>query len=97
MDRDLHQTVRYIAGGRDSVDEEWRIGTSTWGADEYKWAGSNDAESLITSLAWQAQSERWFAARVWERHNTTRSYAATWNLDGLFDTPVQPNLARCSR
>ena len=97
VDRDLHQTVRYIAGGRDSVDEEWRIGTSTWGADEYKWAGSNDAESLITSLAWQAQSERWFAARVWERHNTTRSYAATWNLDGLFDTPVQPNLARCSR
>lgn len=97
VDRDLHRSIRYIAGRRDSVDEDWQTGTSTWGNDEYKWIGSDDAVALVASIAWEAQSERWFAARVWERHNTDRSYAAVWDLDGLFDTPVQPNLARCGR
>ncbi|MCY3569544.1 MAG: hypothetical protein OXH38_13020 [Chloroflexi bacterium] len=97
VDRDLDWTVRYLFSDSESRDEEWVSGWSTWGETEYKWTGSESAARLIAELAWAAQTERWFAARVWERDDTTRSYAAIWNLDGLFATPVQPNLARCSR
>ena len=30
-------------------------------------------------------------------NDPNRRCAATFDLDGLFDTPIQPNLARCGR
>ena len=67
------------------------------GGDEHKWTGREDARDLIAQLAWAAQTGGRFTVEAHERRNPNRSYTATFDLDGLFDTPVQPNLARCGR
>ena len=97
VDQNLDWTVRYRVGNGAVQTEEWSSGRGTWGDTEYKWTGREDAGDLISQMAWAAQAGGWFTVEAHDRNNPNRRYTATWNLDGLFDTPVQPNLARCGR
>ncbi len=97
VDQDLDWTVRYRVGNGSVQTEEWSSGRGTWGDTKYKWTGREDAGDLISQMAWAAQAGGWFTVEAHDRNNSNHRYTATWNLDGLFDTPVQPNLARCGR
>lgn len=96
--RDLDGTVSYLVEG-ETVRAEWNTWTSTWHDGEFKGIGApaRDSADLIRQLAWTAQSGGTFTVEVHERGNANRRYTAMFDLDGLFDTPVQPNLARCGR
>ena len=97
IEADLDRTILYRINNGSVQTEEWLSGWGSWGDTEYKWTGREDARDLIAQLAWAAQSGGTFTVEAHERHNPNLRYTATWPLDGLFDTPVQPNLARCSR
>ncbi len=96
-DQDLDWTVQYRINANQWQSGEWYSGWSSWNDIEYKWTGLKQAENLVAQLAWAAQSGGTFTAEVHERDNANRRYTATWPLDGLFETPIQPNLARCGR
>ena len=46
-------------------------------------------------IAWVVQADGPFTMRTHERGNRSATYSARFDLDGLFETPVQANLARC--
>lgn len=94
---DLDRTVRYLVGSGSVQHEEWLAGWSDWGDREYKWTGRDDAADLIAQLAWAAQSGGQFVVEAHERGNSERRYSVGFELAGLFETPVQPNLASCGR
>ena len=77
--------------------EEWVSGWGRWGDTEYKWTGLNDAAELVAELAWAAQLSGTFTVQSQARDNQSEIYTAIFDLDGVFQTPVQPNLARCGR
>ena len=97
VDQNLDWTVRYRVGNGAVQTEEWSSGRGTWGDTEYKWTGREDAGDLISQMAWAAQAGGWLTVEAHERNNPNRRYTATFDLDGVFETPVQPNLARCGR
>ncbi len=72
--------------------ERWRtFSGGTWSGDE--WAGHQaiEAASFLHRLSWRAAN----AASLEVRFNDGRWRLATFDLRGLFDTPVQSQLARC--
>ena len=97
VETDLDWEVLYRLNEGPVQTEQWISGWGTWGDTEYKWTGREDAGDLVSQLAWAAQASGSITAEVHERSNPHQRYTATWQLDGLFDTPVQPNLARCGR
>ena len=96
---DLDRTVSVTVSGGSTATAEWRSGTSTWydGVFRQITAPIEDAADLIRQLAWTAQADGSLTVESHERNNPNRRYTATFNLDGLFETTVQPNLARCGR
>ncbi len=97
VEADLDWTILYRIDGGEVQSEEWRSGWGSWGDTEYKWTGREDARDLISQLAWAARADGVFTVEAHERDNPDRRYTSTFDLDGLFETPVQPNLARCGR
>ena len=97
VDQNLDWTVRYRVGNRAVQTEEWISGRGTWGDTEYKWTGREQADDLISQMAWAAQAGGRFTIEAHERNSPNHRYTATFDLDGLFDTPVQPNIPRCGR
>ncbi len=97
--RELARTVSVLVSGGSTMTAEWRSGTSTWYDGVLKGinAPTEDARDLIRQLAWAAQAGGSLTVESHERNNPNRRYSATFDLDGLFETPVQPNLARCGR
>lgn len=78
---------------------EWNAGSSTWGEYRFKWNDlrGSDALELWTALYWAAQQGELLTLEAHARNRPSQTYTATFVLDGLFETPVQPNLARCGR
>ena len=97
LDQDLDRTIHYRIGDGPVRSEEWRAGWGRWGDVEYKWTGAEGAAGLIAELAWAAPSGGRFTVEAHARGDAGRRYTAHFDLTGLFDTPVQPNLARCGR
>ena len=97
VDRDLDWTILYRINDGTVQSEEWASGWGAWGDTEYKWTGREDASDLVAQLAWAAQAGGTFTVQAHERENPGQIYTATFDLDGLFNTAVQPNLARCGR
>ena len=97
VDEDLDWTVLYRINDGEVQTEEWLSGWGSWGDTEYKWTGREGARDLIAQLAWAAQFGGSFTVEAHERRNPNRRYTATWPLNGLFETPIQPNLARCGQ
>ena len=95
--QDLDWTILYRLSDGDVQTEEWISGWGTWGDTEYKWTGREEAADLVAALAWAAQTHGTFTVQSHARDDTNSYYTTTFDLDGLFDTPVQPNLARCGR
>ena len=93
----LDPSVRYKLGSQDFVSEEWGSSTGTWGDQEFKWVGPRDASTLIAQLAWASAAGHDLTLETHAQGNRTQTYNAVFDLDGLFETPVQPNLARCGR
>ena len=97
VDSDLDWTILYRINDGTVQTEEWSSGWGRWGDTEYKWTGLKDAAELVAALSWAAQSDGRLTVQAQARDNPNEIYTATFDLDGLFDTPVQPNLARCGR
>jgi len=97
LPRNLDPTVSFFVDGGTTTRAEWNSSTSTWGDGELKRVGppTGDSANLIRRLAWAAHAQSSFTVEVHERNSPNRRYTAAFALDGLFDTPVQPNLARC--
>ena len=95
--QDLDWTILYRLNGGLVQSEEWVSGWGTWGDTEYKWTGLEDAAELVAELAWAAQLSGTFTVQSQARDNQSEIYTAIFDLDGLFQTPVQPNLVRCGR
>ena len=95
LDSDLDWTIHHRINTGPVQTEEWRSGTGTWGDEEYKWTGREDAADLAAQLAWAAQLGGTFTAQAHERDNPNRRFTASFDLDGVFEIPVQANLARC--
>ena len=94
VEDDIDWTVFYWVDDGSAQEEEWIAGRL---GDEHKWTGREDARDLIAQLAWAAQTGGRFTVEAHERRNPNRRYTATWPLNGLFETPIQPNLARCGQ
>ena len=97
VEHDLDWTILYRINDGSVQSEEWISGWGTWGDTEYKWSGREDAADLVSELAWAAQAGGSFTVQSRTEMSLNESYTAIFDLDGLFDTPVQPNLARCGR
>ncbi len=97
VDSDLDWTILYLINDGVVQTEEWSSGWGRWGETEYKWTGREEAADLVAALAWAAQTDGTLTVQSHARDDTNSHYTATFDLDGLFETPVQPNLARCGR
>ncbi len=94
---ELDRTVTYRISGGSLTTSEWISSTGTWGGQEFMVVWPEDSRAFVAELAWAAQAGGSLGIRAHERNNPNRRYTATFDLNGLFDTPVQPNLARCGR
>ena len=94
---DLDWTIWYRINIGPVQTEDWISGWGTWGDIEYKWTGREEAGDLVAELAWAAQAGGSFTVQSQTREVPSETFTATFDLDGLFDTPVQPNLAHCGR
>ena len=98
IQRGFAASVLVRFGSEDFLRQTWRRGTGTWGIDgvtvDWHRAISQSQEAFARELAWAAAAGDSFTMQIRSGRDT---YTATFNLDGLFDTPVQPNLARCGR
>ncbi len=95
----IDNTVRIGLADGQMESREWRTGTSNWGEYRFKWTGldGTDALELWTTLYWAAQRGTLLTVESHAHNRPSQTYTATFDLDGLFDTPVQPNMARCGR
>ena len=97
LDVDLDRTVRYRLGSRDFAEQEWGSGNALWGEDEFKWVGAGGQSAMIAHLAWAAAAGEDLTIETHAQEQAALKYTAVFDLNGLFETPVQPNLARCGR
>ena len=99
VDSDLDWTILHLINDGVVQTEEWSSGWGRWGDTEYEWTGAppEDAADLVAALAWAAPTDGTFTIQSHARGDENTRYTATFDLDGLFETPVQPNLARCGR
>ncbi|MCY4618253.1 MAG: hypothetical protein OXD50_06835 [Chloroflexi bacterium] len=97
VDQDLDWTILYRIAEGPVRQEEWTSGWGKWGDVKWKWTGREDADDLLADLAWAAQAGGTFTVEAHERGNPDRRYTARFDLEHLFETPVQPNLAACGR
>ncbi len=63
-----------------------------WGDNDWSFHGAPDSRSLVQALGWAAGAGANFSVSFVSDGAT---YSASFDRDGLFETPVQPNLARC--
>jgi hypothetical protein len=97
VDSDLDRTILYLINDGVVQAEEWSSGWGRWADTEYKWTGREEAADLVAALAWAAQTDGTYTVEAHVRNDPNRRFTATFDLEGLFETPVQPNLARCGR
>ena len=95
----VDHTVKIGLADSQMESQEWGTGTSNWGEYRFKVNGLEGAEALElwTGLYWAAQRGALLNVESHARNRPSQMYTATFDLDGLFETPVQPNLARCGR
>ena len=98
LGRGFSTSVLVHFGEGDFVRQKWPRGEGTWDvngvARDFRVANSDSDEALIKELVWASAAGRDFTMQI---RSGTDTYTATFDLDGLFETPVQPNLARCGR
>lgn len=97
VESELDWTVRYRLNGGPVSTVEWTSGSGTWGDRPFMVVWPEHAEPFIAELAWAAQDGGELVIETYARDGSSQRYTATFDLDGLFDTPVQRNLARCGR
>ena len=76
----------------------WTRGMGSWDINgvshEFLVANVSNDEQFVKDLMWAAGAGESFTMQI---RSGADPLTTTFNLDGLFDTPVQPNLARCGR
>ena len=95
VDSELNPTVRFKVGAGEFSQQTWPRGTGSWGYDEFEWIGPADPLAFAAYLAWAAQAGDDLTIQARARNNSARVFTAVFDLDGVFETPVQPNLAGC--
>ena len=98
LDRGFSSAVLVDFGEGEFVRQVWSRSEGTWTVNEveqdFRVAHSDADEAFFKELVWASAAGRDFTMQIRSGQDT---YTATFDLDGLFDTPVQPNLARCGR
>ncbi len=98
--RGLSNSVIVRIGDRDFKRQQWERWPSKWHRDSVEddsrvvSVESADAEKLARDLMWASAAGESVTIQV---RSGSDPLTATFDLDGLFDTPVQPNIARCGR
>ena len=90
--RELSPDVSSRIGELPQQEANWNTSPGRWGDNDWSIHEAPDARSLVQALGWAAGVGVDFTISF-VRDGTT--YSASFDLDGLFETPVQPNLARC--
>ena len=98
IDRGFATSVLIRFGDRDFTRQSWTRGSGTWSSNGVvlaeRFARPAGDGSFARELSWAAAAGDDFTMQIRSGQDT---YTATFDLDGLFDTPVQPNLAHCGR
>ena len=92
---EVPSSLSWRVGDQPWRTERWRTPSGwTWGDDEWAVHAAVDALAFARNLLWSAGGGE---TLVVEYERDGQKNTASFDLDGLFDTPVQPNLARCGR
>ena len=97
IDRNLSSSVQLQFGDHDDVRESWRHHKGTFrihGVETTLRSQPTNPQALLKELTWASAFGADFTVQARSGGDT---YTATFDLEGLFETPVQPNLARCGR
>ena len=100
LSNELVSAVSVQIGNGEVQRETWVRGTGTWSGDhawgdnEWQVVWSPEPRLLMSELRWAADLGLPYSVSVVSQG---KIYTASFDLDGLFETPVQPNLARCGR
>ena len=84
--------------GEEVERQVWKKSTGRWSIDgvrtEFRISDPPNDDDFLKSLAWASVSGQDFTIQI---KSGAKPFTATFDLDGLFTTPVQPNIARCGR
>ena len=89
---ELSPDVSLRIGELPQQDVNWLTSIGRWGDNDWSFHGAPDSRSLVQALGWAAGAGANFSVSFVSDGAT---YSARFDLDGLFETPVQANLARC--
>ena len=98
--RGLSSSVLVRIGDGDFKRQQWKGTRGRWLLDSPEYDSrvvsveGVDADKLARDLMWSTAAGESVTIQV---RSGSDSLTATFDLDGLFDTPVQPNIARCGR
>ena len=99
LTRATSSSVLVRIGDGDFKRQQWETRQQRWNSDNVGYDSrvvyvvSEDAERLARDLMWAAAGE----TVTIQIRSGSDPFTATFDLEGLFETPVQPNLARCGR
>ena len=96
--RAISNSVQWRIGDEEFTRETWGKGNGAWtiGGDrrEYWIVYAPNAEEILKEMVFASSGGETFTVRIRSGADT---YTTTFNLDGLFETPIQPNLTRCGQ
>ena len=98
--RGLSNSVLLRIGDGEFKRQQWKGWRGRWHLDSPEYDSravvveGADADKLARDLMWSTAAGESVTIQV---RSGSDSLTATFDLDGLFDTPVQPNIARCGR
>ena len=98
FDRGFSTSVLVRLGDEDFRRQEWTRGVGTWERNgvetRFRVAYAPNDDRFVKDLMWASSAGESFTIQV---RSGADVHTATFDLDGLFETPVQPNVARCGR
>ncbi len=89
---ELSPDVSWRIGELPQQESNWTTRIGRWGGNDWSLHGAPDSRSLVQALSWAAGAGADFTISFVSDGAT---YSAAFDLDGVFETPVQANLARC--
>ncbi len=88
----LSEVVSYQLGDLPLAEAHWRMDTGIWDNLTWGYHRAPDGRAIMLAMSWAASGGGDFRFSFESGGDV---YGTTFDLDGLFETPVQPNLVGC--